>query len=93
MDFPTDDPSAARPSPSANDEMSSHLTVLLFSLDDIFCINVSAGRSFEVLVQEKPYRTVLACKSTGAPESTAAGRTSPGSLPSMICLGIGENDL
>lgn len=36
------------------------------------------------------YRTVRACKSTGAPESTAAGKTSPGSLPSIILFGIGE---
>ena len=42
---------------------------------------------------EWPYETVRACRSTGAPESTAAGVTSPGSLPSITRLGIGENAL
>ena len=37
------------------------------------------------------YRTVRACKSTGAPETTAAGVVSPGSLPSRTRLGTGEN--
>lgn len=39
------------------------------------------------------YRTVLACKSMGAPDKTAAAVTSPGSLPSMTRVGTGENDL
>ena len=34
------------------------------------------------------YRTVLACISIGAPDSTAAGRM-PSSLPSWTCLGTG----
>lgn len=36
------------------------------------------------------YRTVRACSSTGAPESTAAGVSTPGSLPSMTRRGTGE---
>ena len=39
------------------------------------------------------YRTVRACSSTGAPERTAAGVLSPGSLPSMTLIGIGEKFL
>jgi hypothetical protein len=39
------------------------------------------------------YRTVRACSSTGAPESTAAGVDSPGSLPSITLVGIGEKAL
>lgn len=39
------------------------------------------------------YRATRACSSTGAPESTAAAVTSPSSLPSMTCLGTGENVL
>ncbi len=39
------------------------------------------------------YRTVLACSSTGAPESTAAATLSPGSLPSITRFGMGENVL
>jgi len=39
------------------------------------------------------YRTVLAESSIGAPESVAAARTSPASLPLYTCLGIGENVL
>ena len=39
------------------------------------------------------YLATRACNSTGAPESTAAGTTSPGSLPSITRLGIGENVL
>ena len=39
------------------------------------------------------YRTVRACKSTGAPDNTAAGVISPGSLPSMTRFGIRENCL
>jgi len=38
---------------------------------------------------EMPYRTVLAWSSIGAPERTAAGRTSPSSLPFMTRLGTG----
>ena len=41
----------------------------------------------------RTYRTVLACNSTGAPESTAAATTSPGSLPSITRFGIGEKHL
>jgi hypothetical protein len=37
-----------------------------------------------------PYRTVRACRSVGAPERTAAATLSPGSLPSMTRLGMGE---
>jgi hypothetical protein len=36
------------------------------------------------------YRTVRAWRSTGAPERTAAATLSPGSLPSMTRLGMGE---
>lgn len=39
------------------------------------------------------YRTVRACRSVGAPESTAAATLSPGSLPSMTLFGMGENVL
>jgi hypothetical protein len=39
------------------------------------------------------YRTVLAWRSTGAPDRTAAGRSRPGSEPSMTLLGIGEKVL
>ena len=35
------------------------------------------------------YRTVRACSSMGAPERTAAGRTSPSSLPSITRFGTG----
>lgn len=38
-------------------------------------------------------RTVRAWRSVGAPERTAAGTDSPGSLPSITRLGIGENEL
>lgn len=37
------------------------------------------------------YLTTRACRSTGAPESTAAGKMSPGSLPFMTRFGTGEN--
>jgi hypothetical protein len=36
------------------------------------------------------YRTVRAWRSTGAPDRTAAATDSPGSLPSITRLGIGE---
>lgn len=36
------------------------------------------------------YRTVLACSSMGAPETTAAAVLSPGSLPSITLSGTGE---
>jgi len=39
------------------------------------------------------YRTVRAWSSIGAPERTAAGKTSPSSLPFMTLLGIGVNSL
>jgi hypothetical protein len=39
------------------------------------------------------YRTVLASSSIGAPESTAAGRTSPSSLPFITRFGTGEKAL
>ncbi len=39
------------------------------------------------------YRTVLACSSIGAPERTAAGRTSPSSLPFITRFGTGVNNL
>jgi hypothetical protein len=39
------------------------------------------------------YLTVRACNSVGAPDTTAAGSVSPGSLPSMTCVGTGENVL
>lgn len=39
------------------------------------------------------YRTVRAWRSMGAPERTAAATDSPGSLPSITRLGIGENVL
>lgn len=39
------------------------------------------------------YRTVRACRSTGAPDKTAAAVISPDSLPSITRLGIGENAL
>jgi hypothetical protein len=39
------------------------------------------------------YLTCRACRSTGAPESTAAATTSPGSLPSITRLGTGEKVL
>ena len=42
---------------------------------------------------EVAYRTVRACKSIGAPDKTAAGVISPGSLPSMTRFGIGEKFL
>ena len=48
-------------------------------------------KDVSAIICNLPYRTVRACKSTGAPESTAAGRTSPSSLPSMTRFGIGEN--
>ena len=38
----------------------------------------------------KAHRTVLACSSMGAPEITAAGVVSPGSLPSITLVGTGE---
>ena len=38
-------------------------------------------------------RTVRAWRSTGAPDKTAAGRVSPGSLPSITRLGTIENVL
>lgn len=41
----------------------------------------------------RAYLATRACSSTGAPDSTAAGTTSPGSLPSITRLGIGENAL
>ena len=40
-----------------------------------------------------PYLTVRAWRSIGAPERTAAATDSPGSLPSITLLGIGENAL
>jgi hypothetical protein len=39
------------------------------------------------------YRTVRAWSSIGAPERTAAGRTSVSSLPFMTLFGTGENVL
>jgi hypothetical protein len=39
------------------------------------------------------HRTVLACKSMGAPETTAAARAPPGSLPSRTRIGVGEKFL
>lgn len=39
------------------------------------------------------YRTVRAWRSVGAPEMTAAGVVSPGSLPSMTRMGTGEKAL
>lgn len=36
------------------------------------------------------YRTVRACSSMGAPDTTAAAVLSPGSLPSMTRMGTGE---
>jgi hypothetical protein len=39
------------------------------------------------------YRTVLASSSIGAPDSTAAGKTSPSSLPFITRLGIGVKSL
>lgn len=42
---------------------------------------------------EGAYRTVRAWRSTGVPETTAAGRVSPGSLPSMTLIGTGEKEL
>ena len=39
------------------------------------------------------YLTVRACSSIGAPERTAAGVVSPGSLPSMTLEGTGEKFL
>ena len=39
------------------------------------------------------YLTWRACKSTGAPESTAAATISPGSLPSITLFGTGEKVL
>ncbi len=39
------------------------------------------------------YRTVRASSSIGAPDRTAAGRTSPGSLPSITRFGTGVNVL
>lgn len=41
----------------------------------------------------RAYRTVRAWRSVGAPETTAAGRVSPGSLPSMMRMGTGEKEL
>ena len=41
----------------------------------------------------RTYLATRACNSTGAPESTAAGTTSPGSLPSITRFGMGENVL
>lgn len=52
-------------------------------------ISVSGG--FWVFWARGTYRAVRAWSSTGAPDSTAAGRTSPGSLPSITRFGIGEN--
>lgn len=40
-----------------------------------------------------PYRTVLACNSIGAPDSTAAGRIAWSSLPSITRFGTGVNVL
>src|SRR3954464_2526942 len=42
---------------------------------------------------ERAYRTVRASSSIGAPEMTAAGRTSVSSLPFMTLFGIGEKVL
>lgn len=42
---------------------------------------------------DETYRTVRACSSMGAPDSTAAGVVSPGSLPSITRVGIGEKVL
>lgn len=42
---------------------------------------------------EGPYRTVRACSSIGAPESTAAATTSPSSLPFITRFGMGVNSL
>ena len=39
------------------------------------------------------YLTVRACSSIGAPERTAAGVVSPGSLPSITLAGTGEKFL
>jgi hypothetical protein len=39
------------------------------------------------------YRTVLASSSIGAPDKTAAGKTSPSSLPFITRFGIGEKVL
>lgn len=44
-------------------------------------------------ISDDAYRTVRACSSTGAPESTAAGVVSPGSLPSITLEGMGEKFL
>lgn len=70
------------------------------------CVAVLDGRKILVTVESAgecplrvhiqpsvPYRTVLACSSTGAPESTAAATLSPGSLPSITRFGTGENGL
>ena len=45
------------------------------------------------LWEEVAYRTVRACRSTGAPDNTAAGVIPPSSLPSITRFGIGENCL
>lgn len=42
---------------------------------------------------DRAYRTVLAWRSMGAPERTAAGVSRPGSEPSMTLLGMGEKEL
>jgi hypothetical protein len=43
-----------------------------------------------VIDPDESYRTVRACKSIGAPDSTAAATESPGSLPSITRFGMGE---
>ena len=41
-------------------------------------------------IGDQAHLTVLAWRSMGAPETTAAGRVSPGSLPSRTRFGTGE---
>jgi hypothetical protein len=53
--------------------------------------SVRVGILGEVLLRS--YRTVRACSSIGAPDSTAAGVVSPGSLPSITLVGTGEKFL
>ena len=91
MGSPTDDPLIIYPSPCATDVRASLLIVLRSWWGDrcYFTLGVLPRRVCGV----RAYRTVLASSSIGAPDSTAAGKTSPSSLPFITRFGIGEKSL
>lgn len=90
MDFPTYAPYSGHPSPTANGVRANlRIGSRVLSLD----ISWVYVRKKYIRQLYWPYRTVLACNSIGAPDSTAAGKTSPSSLPFITRLGTGVNSL